>query len=119
VDTLGQRLVETFLSVWEHPVSGPAFEALLRGATANRISGRLMREFFAVQILRRALRNLDTIIDPAEIPLRANLIASQLFGLATIRYVLKFEPLASTPRETVVAAVAPTLQRYLTGELAR
>jgi AcrR family transcriptional regulator len=118
VDTLGQRLVETFLSVWEHPVSGPAFEALLRGAMANRISARLMREFFAVQVLRRALRNLGTIIDPAEIPLRANLVASQLFGLATIRYVLKFEPLASTARETVIAAVAPNLQRYLTGELA-
>jgi AcrR family transcriptional regulator len=117
VDQLGERLVETFLSVWEHPVSGPAFEALLRGAFANRLSARLVREFFAVQILRRALHNLGTIIDPEEVPLRATLVASQLFGLAVVRYILKFEPLASAPRETVVAAVAPNLQRYLTGEL--
>lgn len=34
-----------------------------------------------------------------------------------IRYVLAFEPPASTPRETVVATVGPTLQRYLTGDL--
>jgi AcrR family transcriptional regulator len=118
LDTMGERMVETFLSVWEHPVSGPAFEALLRGAMANRLSARLIREFFAVQILRRAMQNLATVVDPAEIPLRATLIASQMFGLAIIRYVLKFEPLASAPRETVVAAVAPNLQRYLTGELA-
>jgi AcrR family transcriptional regulator len=118
VDGLATRLLETFLSVWEHPVSGPAFEALLRGAFANRLSARLMREFFAVQVLRRALHNLGTVIDPAEVPLRATLVASQLFGLATVRYVLKFEPLASAPRETVIAAVAPNLQRYLTGELA-
>jgi hypothetical protein len=32
--------------------------------------------------------------------------------------VLRFEPLASSPRAAVVAAVAPTLQRYLTGDLA-
>jgi AcrR family transcriptional regulator len=117
VDGMAERLLETFLSVWEHPVSGPAFEALLRRAFSNRVYARLMREFFAVQILRRAMQNLGTIIEPSEVPLRATLVASQLFGLATIRYVLKFEPLASAPRETVIAAVAPNLQRYLTGEL--
>lgn len=117
VDELGERLVNAFLGVWEHPVSGPAFAAVLRGAFANRVSAKLLREFFAVQILRRALQNLGTIIDPAEVPLRANLVASQLFGLAVIRYVFRFEPLASLPREAVAAAVAPNLQRYLTGEL--
>jgi AcrR family transcriptional regulator len=118
VDSLGERLVTTFMSVWEHPVSGPAFEALLRGAFANRISAKLIREFFAVQIMRRAILNLGEVVDPATVPLRANLVASQLFGLATIRYILKFEPLASAPREAVVAAVAPNLQRYLTDDLA-
>jgi AcrR family transcriptional regulator len=118
VEGIGERIVEAFLSVWDHPVSGPAFEALLRGALANRLSARLMREFFAVQILRRALANLGTVVDPAEVPLRATLVASQLFGLAVIRYILKFEPLASASRDTVVAAVAPNVQRYLTGDLA-
>ncbi|HEY8472774.1 MAG TPA: TetR family transcriptional regulator [Natronosporangium sp.] len=118
VEELGTRLVETFLGVWEHPVSGPAFVAVLRGAFANRVSSRLLREFFAVQILRRALQNLGTIMDPAEVPVRANLVASQLFGLAMIRYIFRFEPLASLPREAVIAAVAPNVQRYLTGELA-
>jgi AcrR family transcriptional regulator len=114
---LGERIVETFLAVWEHPVSGPAFEALFRGAMSNRMSGRLVREFFAVQILRRAVRELDTVTDPAELPLRVNLAASQLFGLAAVRYILKFEPIASAPREVVISAVAPTLQRYLTGDI--
>ncbi|MPZ25871.1 MAG: TetR family transcriptional regulator [Micromonosporaceae bacterium] len=117
VDGLGRRLLETFLSVWEHPVTGPAFEALLRRAFANRVSARLVREFFAVQVIRRAMQSLGGAIDPAEVPLRATLAASQLFGLAVTRYVLRFEPLASAPRETVVAAVAPNLQRYFTGEL--
>jgi Tetracyclin repressor-like, C-terminal domain len=33
------------------------------------------------------------------------------------RYVLRLEPLASARPDDVVAAVAPTLQRYLTGEV--
>jgi hypothetical protein len=104
--------------MFESPVTAPAFEALLRGAFANRLSGKLIREFFAVQILRRVVRELDAVVDAAELPLRANLAASQLLGLAATRYILKFEPIATVPRETVIAAVAPTLQRYLTGDIA-
>ena len=117
VDGLGERLADTFLSVWEDPSNGPAFEALLRSALANAMSASLLREFFATQIVRRLMTRLTTHVDPAEIPLRASLAASQLFGLAVIRYVLKFEPLASTPRATVVATAGPNLQRYFTGDL--
>jgi hypothetical protein len=45
------------------------------------------------------------------------LIASQLSGLATTRYVLGLEPMADASVDVVVAAVGPTLQRYLTGQL--
>ncbi|HEU5110249.1 MAG TPA: hypothetical protein VFT95_17040 [Micromonosporaceae bacterium] len=31
--------------------------------------------------------------------------------------MIKLEPIASTPRETLVAAIAPTIQRYLTGDV--
>jgi hypothetical protein len=53
-------------------------------------------------------------LDPAEASLRSNLIASQMVGLALMRYIIKLEPLASTPSEIVVAAIAPTIQRCLT-----
>jgi hypothetical protein len=45
---------------------------------------------------------------------RGTLIAAQLLGLALCRYILRFEPLASLPPDDVVAAVAPSVQRYLT-----
>jgi hypothetical protein len=34
-----------------------------------------------------------------------------------MRYLLEVEPLASMPPEEVVAIYAPTIQRYLTGDL--
>ena len=49
--------------------------------------------------------------------LRGALVASQLVGLGLARYVMRLEPLASADHATVVAAIAPNLQRYLTGPL--
>jgi hypothetical protein len=49
--------------------------------------------------------------------LRADLVVSQLLGLGLVRYVLRFDPLASAPPEQVIEWIAPTVQRYLTGKL--
>ena len=37
--------------------------------------------------------------------------------MAMARYIVKVEPLASAPAAQVVAAIGPTLQRYLTGDI--
>jgi len=44
---------------------------------------------------------------------RGAFIQAQMLGLALCRYVLRQEPLASLPVAQVVAAVAPSVQRYL------
>ena len=49
--------------------------------------------------------------------LRMSLVASQMLGIILGRYVLALEPLASMPADAVVATYAPTIQRYLTGDL--
>ncbi len=114
VDGMGERLVRMFLSVWDSP-AGRTAAALLRSAVSHDWSARMLREFLTTQVLRRAMKDLQ--LDPAEAPLRASLIASQMMGLAMARYIVRFEPLASAAPETVVAAIAPTIQRYLTGPL--
>ena len=45
------------------------------------------------------------------------LSAVAMMGLILMRYVLRAEPLASLSRQAVIATYAPTIQRYLTGEL--
>ncbi|MBA3489983.1 MAG: TetR/AcrR family transcriptional regulator [Longispora sp.] len=110
---LGERIVRTFLSIWEEPQTRPAFEAMVRAAVANTITARLVQEFFTSQIQRRLQDALSEEVPREELPLRTSLAASQLFGLALARYILAIEPLASASRETVVAIVAPTIDRYL------
>lgn len=117
-DELGQRILTAFLGVWEHPDTGPAMRATVRSAVASEESARLLREFFATQIVRRIISELDVGGPPEERALRASFVASQLFGIAVIRYVLRFEPLASLSSDTIAAVVGPAVQRYLVSDLA-
>jgi len=48
---------------------------------------------------------------------RAALAGSQMVGLMVTRYVLELPPMATASVEDLVAAVGPTVQRYLTGPL--
>ena len=111
VDGLGERIVRTFLGVWDAPAAQDRLVALLRAGVSSSASADLLRGFVT-----------DAVLDPvagatgrADGRLRASLVGSQLVGLAVARYVLRLDPLASADVDTVAAAVGPTLQRYLTG----
>jgi AcrR family transcriptional regulator len=116
-EEIPEALARTFLGVWDDPVTGRPFVAFLRTAVGNRVATKLVSEFFGIQIQRRALGALHTGIPAAEVPLRSTLVASQLLGLALTRYVLRFEPLASAPFETVVASITPALRHALYGPI--
>ncbi|MDG4827032.1 TetR family transcriptional regulator [Asanoa sp. WMMD1127] len=115
-EDLGERLVTMFLTIWDGP-AGKAGVGLLRSAVSTEWTGRLFREFVVTQVLRRVMQSVP--MPPEEAPLRVSLVASQLSGLALVRYVIKVEPLASTPREVLVKAVGPTIQRYIFGDIGK
>lgn len=84
--------------------------AVVRSALTHEAARDIMRSFVTRNLLERIAAQV-----PVPAPtLRAELAASQLIGVAMLRYVLELEPLASADPETIVATVAPTLQRYLT-----
>ena len=111
---LGARLVRTFLTIWDSP-AGTAGVALLRSAVGSEWTARLFREFIVTQVMRRVMPHLA--VDPAEAPLRVSLVASQMAGLAMVRYVIKIEPMVAASHDALVAAVGPTVQRYISGDL--
>ena len=110
----GRRMVETFLSVWDHAATQNPLLALIRSAVGDEHAAAMLREFITEEVLGQIAHRLGS----ADARLRATLVGSQIIGLAMARYIVKVEPLASAPRTQVVAAVGPTLQRYLTGDLA-
>ena len=62
----------------------------------------------------RDLGRLAAAIQLDRPQLRATLVASQLIGIAMLRYVVKVEPLASARSDEVATWVGPVVQRYLT-----
>jgi len=113
-DEAGERLVALVLSIWDSP-AGAAAIGMFRSALSNEWTARLLREFVVTQVLRRAATELS--MNEREAPMRAALMATQMAGLITARYVLKIEPVASAPPETLVAALGPNVQRFLTEPL--
>jgi AcrR family transcriptional regulator len=110
----GRRMVETFLSVWDHAATQNPLLALIRSAVGDEHAAAMLREFITEEVLGQIAHRLGS----ADARLRATLVGSQIIGLAMARYIVKVEPLASAPPTQVVAAVGPTLQRYLSGDLA-
>jgi AcrR family transcriptional regulator len=110
-DQVGERLVRTFLTVWDDPRSRASLQALLRSAVGHENIARLLRGAMS----RLIFGPVAELIDSPDAELRISLVASQLVGLAMARYVLEIEPLNTAPIDDVVARIAPTIQRYLIG----
>jgi AcrR family transcriptional regulator len=105
----GELLVRHFISRWEDPLHDDEMIALLRtGVTSETVAGRLQA------VLGQLITEPIAALAYEQAAERSTLIATQLLGLALCRYILRFEPLASLPADDVVAAVAPSVQRYLT-----
>ncbi|MEP9384976.1 TetR family transcriptional regulator [Nocardioides cheoyonin] len=112
IEGAGERLVRTFLDVWDDEETRLPLLALLRGAVEPG-GDRLVRDGFVRMVLEPLGAGLG--VDRAE--LRMALTASQLFGLVLFRYVIRVEPLASAPVEELVATYAPVVQGYLSDPL--
>ena len=87
---------------------------LVRSAATNEQAATLLREFVEREVLVR----LAGAIESPEPGLRAALTGSQVVGVVMARYVVRIGPIAAADREVLVAAIGPTLQRYLTGDVA-
>lgn len=109
-EALGERLARLFLTIWEAPSTREPLLVIIRSAMTAEPAAAAMREFVWRELTMRAAAAID-VPNPQ---LRAQLAASHMVGLAILRYVIKVEPLASMDLESLVAMVAPSLQRYFT-----
>jgi AcrR family transcriptional regulator len=110
---IGEQVVRRFLYAWEAPENRPIFLAMLRSVVGDERAATMVRDL----LTRAVFAPLAMVLDVPDARLRANLVGTQLIGLALARYVGRIEPLASSDIETIVAAVAPAVQQYLMGDL--
>lgn len=113
VDELGYALLSMLLPLWDSEV-GAALVATLRSVLAGT-EVNLFRTFIQDVIAVEVGARVDN--PPGSGVIRIQFVASQLVGVVMARYILELEPFASLPADRIARAIAPNLQRYLTGDL--
>ena len=129
--SLGEHMVRTALGVWESTTVFPSFLGLLRSAVTSEKAAAMLREFMVDSILRPIARAAaapgpaghgDSAghgggAGPEDADYRAGMAATQMLGLALARYVLALPAVAGASTDDLAAAIGPTLDRYLTGDI--
>jgi hypothetical protein len=112
VNQSGRRTLYMLITTWDLGGGGP-FAASAVASTGLAKTVDIVEKSLTVPILNPLLRRLGA----DKVRMRASLCATQLVGLGIMRYAIRSEPIHSMDVDTLVDAMAPTLQRYLTGEL--
>jgi AcrR family transcriptional regulator len=109
----GARLARFVLGVFESEQGRSQIIGLVRAAASEPAAARLVRDL----LTREVFTPLAEGIGSDDAAYRASLVGSQIVGLVMARYIVALEPLASRGQAAVAAAIAPSLQHYLTGNV--
>jgi AcrR family transcriptional regulator len=115
--SLGAHMLRTVLAVWDVAEVRSMFLGLLRSATTSEQATAMLREFVTDAILDRLAGVAGRVAPGGDPDFRAALVASQVLGLALTRYVLGLDALKRASHADLAAAIGPTLDRYLSGEV--
>lgn len=113
VEELGYTLPSLLLPLYDSELGAgiiATLRSILAGSEVNLVR-TFLQDVIAVEVGSR----VDN--PPGSGIIRIQFVASQLVGVIMARYILELEPFNSLPVEQIVDTIAPTLQRYLTGDL--
>jgi len=112
VNEAGRRTLFMLITTWDLAGGGPfaagAITTMGLAKTVDSVQGLFVGPVFD-PLLKR--------LGADRVKLRASLCTSQLVGLGILRYAVRSEPIHSMKVQPLVDAVAPTLQRYLIGDI--
>ncbi len=111
VEGAGGRLMRAFVAIWDGPHSDKLL-AVVRTSLSKPAMSFVLKQMFEHRIVKTVEDVLGAEVDHVDV--RANFVATQIFGLVVARYILKLEPLASLGVEELAETIGPTIDRYLT-----
>jgi AcrR family transcriptional regulator len=113
IEQLGTAILKLMLASWADDEIGPTLHAILQTAAHEPATHEKLR-----RVVEGSLMGVSQLgRDEDERLVRSGLVASQTIGFALMRYVWKIEPIASMTDDEAIAAIAPNLQRYVSGDL--
>jgi AcrR family transcriptional regulator len=113
IPDLGRALLQVMMDSWADEEIGPTLRATILTAAHEPTTREKMR-----LVVERSLMGVSQLgANDQDRLARSGLIASQIIGLALMRYVWKSEPIASMTQDEILDAVGPNLQRYIEQDL--
>ncbi|HRY09647.1 MAG: TetR family transcriptional regulator [Actinobacteria bacterium] len=109
LDGMGERLTRATLDMLADEQTRNDFIALFQAGASATKAARGMQDFIERSMVDRLVR----VLGVPDARLRVNLIMAYLMGIATTRYIVRLEPVASMPEDDLVRLVAPTIQNWL------
>ncbi|CAM3323917.1 TetR family transcriptional regulator [Tsukamurella hominis] len=108
---VGERLVRAALTVWEGQETSDAFRALLRAAVnADEGAANTFGEFLSSVMIPTLTRHSGIGIETARV------VASTMFGLAFMRYLIAAPLFVEPSADELVATYGPAIQRIVDGD---
>ena len=107
-DGMAERLLRTFLSSWDphRDIFSSMYRTTLGTGDSQAPMLQLARNILITSLLK--------VLEGDDRDLRASLIASQLIGMATMRYVVQLPAIVDAPIDEVVRVYAPGMQTLIT-----
>lgn len=109
IEGMGERLVRFTLDTLRDPEARDDLMSLARTGVSAGHAVTGLQDFIEVGVVDR----VAGLIGVPDARMRSALITSYLLGVATIRYGVRLEPLASASDEEVIRMVAPVIQDLL------
>ena len=110
---IGERLATFIVRALADTTRRDTIVGMIRSAASHEAAAAMVRDRVTRELLLPIASHLGA--DNAEV--RAGLAMSQVVGFAFARHVVGLEVLHAASEDVLVAALAPTLQRYLAGDL--
>ncbi|MGC5024222.1 MULTISPECIES: TetR/AcrR family transcriptional regulator [unclassified Tsukamurella] len=108
---VGERLVRAALTVWEGQETSDAFRALLRAAVnADEGASNTFGEFLSSVMIPTLTRHSGISIETARV------VASTMFGLAFMRYLIAAPLFVEPSADELVATYGAAIQRIVDGD---
>lgn len=109
--TVGERIVRTFLHVWDSPEGRTRFQAMVGAVASHEGAAHALRDFVARTLLARLAEGADDGAPVTELAVAS--AGAQLVGMGMLRYVVELPAMVEADPEEIVALLAPNVQRLL------
>lgn len=112
----GERVVRRAFQLYEDEMTAETMTVLMRSLLNDVETNQYFRNFMREEVMDKVGTSLGVGKELAE---EMEFAIATMFGIVTMRYIVKLEPLASMPRERLVRELAPIVQHRLNRVFAR